>query len=250
MCFENYGNSIRIILGKLEDRNFVNSIYNSFLYTLCTVTLQIILGYLTALLMFFIPKNRFSIFIWIIFFLPYAVPSTVAVISWSMSLREEGFISYVLKYFFNIDNYSWFKEYLLLSTIIVSVWQFYPFVYIGLLTSLRKIPHNLLRSSEIDGARFYQKIKYIIFPQTKKTLISIIVLRILLMFTKFDTPYLMGINNKSNELTLLPTYIYSLINISGINTISASAAMYFPLILVMLFTSIFILLRIKKLVNN
>src|SRR5438874_2341430 len=83
---------------------------------------------------------------------------------------------------------------------------FIPFVYVTVLAVMRRIPPALYRSAQADGAPRFQQWKFVTFHQIKKALVVILILRLAFMFTKFDTPWLLGARTSTDKLHTLPIY--------------------------------------------
>jgi multiple sugar transport system permease protein len=92
---------------------------------------------------------------------------------------------------------------------LVSVWQFFPFVVIGVLARLQAIPGELYDAAAVDGANAMQRFFYITLPQLAAVLFVIVLLRSIWMFTKFDTPWLMIQGGGAETyIRTLPVYTY------------------------------------------
>ncbi len=95
-----------------------------------------------------------------------------------------------------------------ISLVVISVWQFYPFVLLTMLARLHRIPKELIKSSILDGASCIQRYRYVLLPQLKGAIIAVTILRLAFMFTKFDTPFLFIGNASNTNINLIPFYIY------------------------------------------
>ena len=143
---------------------------------------------------------------------PYVVPTVVAVILWKWLLNSQfGLINYMLEDA-GITNgpISWMgRDWIMVSLILVSVWQFFPFVVIGVLARLQTIPNELYEAATVDGAGAWQRFWYVTLPQLKNILFVIVLLRSIWMFTKFDTPWLMIQGGGAETyIRTLPVYTY------------------------------------------
>jgi multiple sugar transport system permease protein len=86
------------------------------------------------------------------------------------------------------------------STIMVGVWQFFPFVVISLLARLQTIDLVLYEAAKIDGANAWRRFIHVTMPQLQYVLFVVILLRTFFMFTKFDVPWLMATGGGLQEL--------------------------------------------------
>jgi ABC-type sugar transport system permease subunit len=143
-----------------------------------------------------------------ILFLPYAIPSIVAVVVWRFLLEDHGLFAVLLEKNAGIQAGIWMGDWIFVTLIVVSVWQFYPFVFITLLARMRRIPPALYRSAQLDGAGIWQQFRFVTLPAIKSTLIVVTTLRLAFMFTKFDTPWLLGGRTANEGVRTLPIYIY------------------------------------------
>jgi multiple sugar transport system permease protein len=101
------------------------------------------------------------------------------------------------------------RDWIMVSLILVSVWQFFPFVVIGVLARLQSIPGELYEAATVDGAGAWQRFLHVTLPQLKSVLFVIVLLRSIWMFTKFDTPWLMIQGGGAETyIRTLPVYTY------------------------------------------
>jgi multiple sugar transport system permease protein len=194
----------------VADPEFWASVRRGAVYSLTTIVLQVALGMGAALLL----NERFpgrDILRAIVIF-PYVVPTVVAVIVWKWLLDSQfGLINYLLQSTGIAGQpISWMgRDWIMTSLILVSVWQFFPFVVIGVLARLQTIPRELYEAATVDGATALQRFRYVTLPQLKSVLFVIVLLRSIWMLTKFDTPWLMIQGGGAETyIRTLPVYTY------------------------------------------
>ena len=143
---------------------------------------------------------------------PYMVPTIVAVILWKWLLNDMyGIVNYWLLALGIVrDPISWLgADHIMLSTIIMSIWQFFPFVLLSILARLQTIPPELYEAAKVDGASALRRFVHITLPQIRGILFVVILLRSIWMFTKFDTVWLMGEGAGAGRfIRTLPVYAY------------------------------------------
>ena len=108
------------------------------------------------------------------------VPTVLAVILWKWLLNSQfGLVNYLLEDAGLIGQpISWMgKDWIMVSLILVSVWQFFPFVMLAVLARLQSIPHELHEAAAIDGANAVQRFVHVTLPQLKAVLFVVILLR-------------------------------------------------------------------------
>jgi multiple sugar transport system permease protein len=194
----------------LQDEEFWSSVWRGVVYAGTTVVLQIVLGVGAAMLLNEMFPGRNVLRAIVLF--PYVIPTVVAVILWKWLLNSQfGLVNYLLEQAGAIDvPISWMgRDWIMVSLILVSVWQFFPFVVIGVLARLQTIPNELYDAAAVDGANALQRFYHVTLPQLGSVLFAIVLLRSIWMFTKFDTPWLMIQGGGAETyIRTLPVYTY------------------------------------------
>ena len=194
----------------LQDTEFWMSLWRGTVYAVSTIMLQILLGVAAALVLH--ESFRGRNFVRGVLLFPYVVPTVMAVILWKWLLNSQfGLVNYALVETGIVDEpVSWMgKDYIMISLILISVWQFFPFVVLGVLARLQTIPPELFEAAEVDGANAVQRFFHITLPQLQSVLFVLILLRSIWMFTKFDTVWLITQGGGAEKyISTLPVYAY------------------------------------------
>lgn len=192
------------------DAEFWSSLWYGVVYSVWTVILQIVLGVAAALILNESFPGR-NLARGIVLF-PYMIPTIVAVILWKWLLNDTyGILNYTLIALgITRDPISWLgADHIMLSLILVSVWQFFPFVLLAILARLQTIPEELYEAAKVDGASAVRRFAHITLPHIRGVLFVVILLRSIWMFTKFDTVWLMGEGAGAGRfIRTLPVYAY------------------------------------------
>jgi multiple sugar transport system permease protein len=186
------------------DEEFWRSLYLGLVYSLSTIALQLILGVAAALLLNEAFAGRG--FVRAVAIFPYVVPTVVAVIVWKWLLNSQfGLVNHLLGV-----PVSWMgRDWIMVSLILVSVWQFFPFVLLAVLARLQTIPPELYEAAKVDGAGPISRFIHVTLPQLAGVLFVVVLLRSIWMFTKFDTPWLMIQGGGAESyIRTLPIYTY------------------------------------------
>ena len=192
------------------DEEFWRALKLGTIYSLSTIALQLVLGVGAALLLNEAFPGRALVRAVAIF--PYVIPTVVAVIVWKWLLNNQfGLVNYLLVAAGAIDQpISWMgRDWIMVSLVLVSVWQFFPFVLLAVLARLQTIPPDLYDAAKVDGANAFRRFLDVTLPQLASILFVVVLLRSIWMFTKFDTPWLM-IQGGGAEIYIrtLPVYTY------------------------------------------
>lgn len=194
----------------LADPEFSESVWRGVVYSVSTIALQIIIGVGAALVLNQYFPGR-SLVRGIVLF-PYVIPTVVAVILWKWLLNNQfGLVNYgMVKLGLTDEPINWMGHtYIMTSLILISVWQFFPFVVLAVLARLQTIPTELYEAACVDGAGALSRFFHVTLPQLASVLFIVVLLRTIWMFTKFDTVWLMTQGGGAEKyIRTLPVYAY------------------------------------------
>lgn len=199
-------NYVRIV----HDAEFWDSLWKGIVYAAGATAFQLVLGVAAALTLHEAFVGRTAIRALVLF--PYMIPTIVAVIVWRWLLNEVyGLVDDLLLRLGLIgEPVVWLgTDYIMVSLIAMSVWQFTPFVIVSVLARLQTIPPELYEAARVDGASAWSRFRHVTLPQIRAILFVVILLRSIWMFTKFDTVWLWGEGaGAGREIRTLPIYAY------------------------------------------
>jgi multiple sugar transport system permease protein len=192
------------------DAEFWTSLWYGVVYSVWTILFQILFGVAAALILNEAFRGQ-RLARGIVLF-PYMIPTIVAVILWKWILNDTyGLLNYFLVALGIVrDPISWLgADHIMLSLIVISVWQFFPFVLLAILARLQTIPEDLYEAAKVDGASALRRFVHVTLPHIRGILFVVILLRSIWMFTKFDTVWLMGEGAGAGRfIRTLPVYAY------------------------------------------
>jgi len=194
----------------LSDADFWMSLWYGTVYSVSTIVLQIVLGVAAALIVnqSFCGRN----FVRGIILFPYVIPTVVAIILWKWLLNNQfGFLNYLLLTLGIVgEPVNWMgRDHIMTSLILISVWEFFPFVVLSVLARLQTISPVLYEAAKVDGAGSLSRFFHVTLPQLRNVLFVVILLRSIWMFTKFDTVWLLTQGGGAEKyIRTLPVYAY------------------------------------------
>ncbi len=194
----------------MKDPEFWMSLWYGTYYSVSTIVLQIVLGVIAALILNEAFRGRNFVRGVVLF--PYVIPTVVAIILWKWLLNNQfGLVNYLLLAIGIVkDPVSWMgKDQIMTSLIIISVWEFFPFVVLSVLARLQTIPPVLYEAAKVDGAGPWHRFIHVTLPQLRNVLFVVILLRSIWMFTKFDTVWLLTQGGGAEKyIRTLPVFAY------------------------------------------
>ena len=195
----------------LDDPLFWKSLSNTIIFTLISILLQMVVGFLLALL--FNYEFPLKGFLQALVMIPWVMPIMVSGSFFRWFLNDNGFLNNFL------TALGWIKEpipwitdknLVIYSLTAVNVWLGIPFNFILLYTGMQQIPEELYEGADIDGAAGWQKVLYITLPMLKPVIIATFILGCILTFKVFDLVWIVTKGGPGGASHLLSTFSYSL----------------------------------------
>lgn len=218
----------------IGSRTFWGALGVTIVWTMGTLTLQILFGVAMALLL-----NQNILFRSLargLVLFPYFVSTVVAVLIWRWLFNDlYGILSYLL---ISAGVVSMPIDWLgkmpnaMETLIFVGAWKFFPFVVIAVLARLQTIPEQLYEAATIDGAGPFGRFFDVTLPQLKDILTIVILLRTIWDFKEFDLIYLLTGGGPVNNTRTLPLIVYQ--QAFGLNQMGMAAAYAVAMMVAML----------------
>lgn len=194
----------------LASQEFWKALGTNIVWTVGTLTLQVVFGIAMALLLnldFYFRSLARSLVLF-----PYFVSTVVAVLVWRWMFNDtygilnrailvSGLSDMPLDWLGSMPN-------AMISIILVGAWKYFPFVVIAVLARLQTIPRELYEAAHIDGAGPWSRFWDVTLPQLREVLIVIVLLRTIWDFKEFDLIYLLTGGGPVTSTQTLPILVY------------------------------------------
>jgi trehalose/maltose transport system permease protein len=213
----------------LNNKIFVDSIWNTVQFTVASVALETVLGMAIALVIHSNFKGRGVVRSAML--IPWAIPTVVSATMWSWMYHDQfGIINDLLVNKLNIvdEKVAWMSEPNLAMPAIVAVdvWKTTPFMALLLLAGLQIIPNDVYEAATVDGASPWKQFWQITLPLVKPALLVALIFRTLDAFRVFDIIYVM--KGSAPETISLAVYTQqTIISIGRVGLGSAAAVIIF-----------------------
>jgi N,N'-diacetylchitobiose transport system permease protein len=206
----------------------------SVAFCLVTAFVTVVLGIAVALLMNAV-NRAVRIVLQISMLLAWAMPVVAAMTVWNWLFDwRRGVINYTLtSWGLDFHNHNWLQNPLsfFFVAMVIVVWMSVPFVAFSVFAGLTQVSGEVLEAAQMDGARGWQRLRFIILPIIRPVLGIVLLLQIiwdLRVFTQIRL--LQDKGSIASETNLLGTYIYQL-GVGSSDFAMASAVSVFVLIL-------------------
>ncbi len=230
---------LRNYTNTFADPNFLNSVLVTTRYIVVAVGLELVFGFLLALLLH--SNIRFRSFWRGVLLIPIVLTPIVAGAVWKLMYNAEfGIIPYVLG-LVGLPTLSLAQPSTALWAVLVAeVWQATPFVTLIILAGLTTLPVEVYEAASVDGASPLQTVLYITLPLLKPFLVIALVLRFIATFRTFDLIYIMTNGGPGVSTQDLALRVYEIgFNNMEVGKAAALAVMF--LIVAIIVTRFFIL---------
>ncbi|MEZ7689892.1 sugar ABC transporter permease [Micrococcus luteus] len=193
----------------LTDPVFWKGLGVTLLITLVTVVVELILGFLLALAMHHAIKQTRGL-IRTIILVPYGIITVVSAFAWFyMFSIDSGYINAWFEWLPGVDaDLNWFAQgsTALFVIMLSEIWKTTPFISLLLLAGLAQVPGDLTEAASVDGASWWQRMKLVILPNMKASIMVAVLFRAMDAFRIFDSIYIMTNGAYGTEVLSLLAY--------------------------------------------
>lgn len=211
--------------GILSDNLFWQVTRNTFVWTVGSTALAIVLGFAAAMVLHreFVGRGLLRG----VLLIPWVISAVAAAYIWKWMLHSDyGLISNQLL------AWGWISDPLIVlddrsrvmsALVVVNVWKEFPFVMIMVMAGLQTVPQQLLRAARVDGASSWNQFRHITLPHLKGVLLITTLLLAVTNLNSFTLPFLMTGGGPANASQLWITEIYKISFGAGLRYGEASA---------------------------
>lgn len=235
VTLENY---VDVITG----RGFLELLQTTFIYAIFGTILPMVMGLIAALLAreVFIGRG-----IWRgMMLFPYIAPIVAVVYVWRLMLNAQfGIVNEWMVDLFDAQRISFLGQrsidlglpglhsfpLALFMVILFQGWRYFPFSFLFFLARLQALPSELYEAGEVDGATLLQRFRYITLPQLYGVTATLILLRFIWTFNKFEDIFLLTGGAAGTEIMTVKIYDY----LFGRSNVGAASALSIVLAIIL-----------------
>jgi ABC-type sugar transport system permease subunit len=145
-----------------------------------------------------------------ILFAPYVIPLVASSIAWMWMLSSRGFVNYVLGLVIPVRSVAWLEssDWALPAIMLMTVWQFFGYYTMLVLSGLQGIPSEIGEAARIDGAGEIRLAWSVTLPLLSPTLLFCVIVSVIGSFRVFDQIYVMTGGGPGTATMTLVFYLY------------------------------------------
>lgn len=189
----------REVLFDVELSTFLMVFQWTFLFALLSMAISFGVGLLLALLLNDKSIRERNIYRTILI-VPWALPGTIAILSWSGILNSDfGYLNNFLEDL-HIGRVNWLNDptWAKASIVLVNVWMSFPFMMTACLGALQSVPDELAESARIDGAGPVSRFRYVSFPFLRSVVTPLLIGNFAFQFNNFNVIFLLTRGNPAS----------------------------------------------------
>jgi trehalose/maltose transport system permease protein len=209
----------------LQDTEFHSALINTTLFTVLSVSLELVAGMAIALALNRAFRGRGIARATAL--APWAFPPAIAAVMWRLMFQDQvggGIIAYLIRssgiYTHPILGS---EAALIVAAVLVDAWKTTPFMALLLLAGLQVIPQDIYEASKVDGATSWQQFWKVTLPLVRPAMLVALLFRTLDAWRVYDLLWVMG----NRQLSSLSVYVYNGVKISQLNFSLGNAAAVF-----------------------
>jgi multiple sugar transport system permease protein len=169
-----------------DDSRFWHATGLTGIYTVSSVSLQIVIGLGLALLVMQIPAGQWVFRI--VAILPIVLAPVVVGLFWRTLMLSPNFglVDYLIQ-MFGFEQVNWLgaPTPALISVIVIHTWQWTPFAFLVLLASLASLPPDVYEAARIDRANALQRFWHITLPLLRPAIVIVVIIRAMISLAAF-----------------------------------------------------------------
>ncbi|CAN7674384.1 carbohydrate ABC transporter permease [Bosea sp. LjRoot237] len=194
----------------LQDETFWVAVRNTFIWSFVAPVLDVTTGLLLALALYAgVPFARFLRIAW---FTPVLLSYVVVAILWMWIYNYDWGVVNVALRAVGLDGWarSWLGDpnFALASVMVTHAWKWAGFNMVVCLAAIHSLPSEVLEAAELDNCGWGAKLRHIIVPMLKPTLLNLYVLAFIGKMKVFDLVWIMTGGGPLWATETVSTYVY------------------------------------------
>ena len=192
------------------DPRYLNAVWVTTVYTTVSVSATLMLGTLLALL----TKAPFpgKSLVRALLTVPMIMTPVVSTLVWKTFFFEAdvGLINWLLG-LAGIQGPAWVASSpsALITILVVNIWFMTPFVYLVMDAALEGLPGEVIDAAKIDGAGYWQRVRFVVLPMLRATIVFTIIFRITIDARMFEIIHVMTGGGPARDTEVLTLWVYN-----------------------------------------
>ena len=191
------------------DLDFYKAIGRTIIYVVVVVFFNFFIGFTMALICS--QEFKGNRILRGIIVLPMLLIPTAAAVLWRFLYNYDVGVINKLLAIFHINGPNWLGDtkLSLISILITDIWAWTPWMFLILFAGVEGLPKETLEAGVIDGATYFQLVRYVIVPMMRPITRVAVSLKAIDTFRTFDYVWVMTRGGPANSSDIMSTYVYN-----------------------------------------
>jgi multiple sugar transport system permease protein len=144
--------------------------------------------------------------------IPWVIPPAMSTLAWFWLFDPSySAFNWILREL-HVGDVNWLGEpgWARFSVILVNVWYGAPFFLIMYLAALKSVPEQLYEAAAIDGANWWQKIRYVTLPMMRNIISITVLFSLIVTFANFDIVRILTAGGPIDQTHIFATWAFKL----------------------------------------
>ena len=192
----------------VADPVFFSALFNNIKWTLIFLTIPIAMGLGAASLLLIAKRGR--TFFQVVYFLPVIIATVVVARVWQGMIYnpESGIVGWLKVYGLNLADPLTQPPTALYAVASVDLWHWWGFLAVIFFAAFRQVDAAQIEAAVIDGANFFQLLRYVLIPAIRPTITLMMIMTIIWSFLAFDFVYVLTQGGPAYASEVLSTLSY------------------------------------------
>lgn len=170
----------------LSNPQFYDALRITLLFCLGSVIPIIVIGLLLALLLQ--RRMKGNAVIQTLLFSPWVTPTVAVSIVWTWIYEPEIGLANLVLDWLGQDPVRWLEDpgWALIAILIVTIWKAAGWSMIFYMVAIRNVPPDLLQAAELDGAGYWNRLRYVTLPLISPTTFFLIIVQMIQAIQAYD----------------------------------------------------------------
>jgi raffinose/stachyose/melibiose transport system permease protein len=190
------------------DRVFWSALTNNLIWTAIFLVVPIAMGLLAATMLLVARRGR--TFFQVIYFLPVIIATAITARVWQGMIYSPvtGVFGLLQKNGLPVVNPLSLPTTALFGVATVDLWHWWGFLCVIFFAALRQVPQEQIEAARIEGASFWQMMRYVLLPGIRPTITLMMIMTVIWSFLVFDFVYILTQGGPAFSSEVLSTLAY------------------------------------------
>lgn len=224
---------------------FLNAITNTCIFTALSVPLIISFSLIIAMLLN--AKLYYRSVLRSFYIVPLVIPVVSVVLLWEIIFDIRGVFNAVLTLIINVDAIDWLNSKLARGVVIILyIWKNTGYNMVLFLVGLQNIPVGYYELADMEGARWWWKLKNITLLYLIPTAFFVFIISIINSFKVFRETYIIAGAYPHKSIYMLQHFMNNVFSTLDYQKLTSAACIMFIIVIII----VLLLFKIERIISN